>query len=162
MADEITKLYESGKWAHNDGTVAVVVHVSKGSDPFTCQGLNTAALCGGADMVAGTKFQPVVGVEPPALGPSRARFVFEATYMKFQHDALQGLSTRITHAPISPLDGHIHFALQSHTFPLGDKVTDRLPAAARPSEFPYIDPTAPGASTELQKCHIATAKAAGV
>ena len=43
--------------------------------------------------------------------------------MKFDHDALE--VNVITHAPISPLDGRVYFALQTHVFPIGDKLTSR-------------------------------------
>ena len=146
-------------WQRYD-TVEVIVYVSKGTDPFVCGGLIglMGALCGGKDETTGVAFPPIAdGADFLAANratlldgsPSRAVFKYTATYLRFQHDALELVEKRIHHAPIVPFDGKVYFPLQHHVFETGDAATMRPSLAARDSEFAHR-------TAGVQKCFINT------
>ena len=153
---------------HDVATVPVVLHVFKGDDPFLCQDVaigagGAAALCGGKDTHTGVMFPPVAeeadavpapGDEPAyANYDNRARFLLQATYMRFSHSQEDMRQTRIFHAPISPVDGTLYFAMQAHVFGAGDRTTTRVTPAARDSEFPHLP-------RQSKRCKIQTSKRA--
>ena len=124
------------KWQRQaaDGytVVPVVVHISKDHDPFVCQH-SASELCGGKDEVSKEKevrFPTVKGTSTfDDDSDSRARFTFDATYLKFTHDVLEVHT--ITHAPIVPIDGIVYFPLRHHVFESGSAASTRQPGAVR-------------------------------
>ena len=164
-ANEIWDNHEKRKAGFTEtDTVTVIAEFSKGTDPFGCDG-SEHKLCGGRDTVANVNF-PVTkmgdassdatatlsGALPGTGAQIKARFEFTATYLKFEHDALE--VERVLHAPIVPLDGRVYFLLQSHVFEMGDAASKRPPNSAVNHEFAFLHP--PTASPPASKCFLST------